>query len=152
MSLPGVGWDLGVPLGYIRELADYGRTSYDWREHESRLNEHSQFITNIDGQVVHFLHVRSPEPDAVPLIITHGWPSSVVEFTEIVGPLVDPRAHGADPAHASTWWRRRSRASGSPGQLVTPDGTCTGSRPRSPHSCSGWDTTATARTAATSAR
>lgn len=96
----GVGWDYGVPLDYLRELAEYWRTSYDWRRHEARLNEFPQFITTIDGQDIHFLHVRSPEPDALPLIITHGWPGSIVEFTKILGPLADPRAHGADPVDA----------------------------------------------------
>jgi pimeloyl-ACP methyl ester carboxylesterase len=71
-----------------------------WREHEARLNEIPQFTTAIDGQRVHFLHVRSPEPGALPLLITHGWPGSIVEFLEIVGPLADPRAHGGDPADA----------------------------------------------------
>ncbi|WP_327090610.1 epoxide hydrolase [Nonomuraea sp. NBC_01738] len=99
-ELPGVGWGYGAPVGYLRELAEYWRTTYDWRRHEARLNEFPQFMTTIDGQDVHFLHVRSPEPDAMPLIITHGWPGSVVEFMEIIGPLTDPRAHGGDPADA----------------------------------------------------
>ncbi len=97
---PGVGGDYGVPLGYLRELAEYWRTSYDWREHEARLNEFSQFTTPIDGQDVHLLHVRSAEPDALPLVIIHGWPGSIVEFSEIIGPLTDPRAHGGDSADA----------------------------------------------------
>ncbi|MPZ87985.1 MAG: alpha/beta fold hydrolase [Nitriliruptorales bacterium] len=99
-ELPGVGWGYGVPLGYLREVAEYWRSSYDWRAHEARLNEFPQFTTVIDGTKVHFLHVRSPEPDALPLVITHGWPGSIVEFTEIIGPLTDPRAHGGDPADA----------------------------------------------------
>src|SRR5919112_3180953 len=99
-ELPNVGWSRGVPLGYLKELAEYWRTSYDWREHEARLNELPQFITTIDGQNVHFLHVRSPEPDALPLIVTHGWPGSVVEFLDIIGPLTDPRAHGGEAADA----------------------------------------------------
>src|SRR5919106_975519 len=99
-ELPGVGWDDGVPLGYLRELAEYWRISYDWREHEARLNELPQFTTTIDGQRLHFLHVRSPKPDALPLIVTHGWPGSVVEFLEVIGPLTDPAAHGGDPADA----------------------------------------------------
>lgn len=99
-EVPGVGWDYGVPLDYLRELADYWRTSYDWRKHEARLNEFPQFMTTIDGQVVHFLHVRSPEPDALPLIIAHGWPGSIVEFAGIIGPLADPRAHGGNSADA----------------------------------------------------
>ncbi|HEX6472272.1 MAG TPA: epoxide hydrolase [Streptosporangiaceae bacterium] len=99
-ELPGVGWDRGVPLGYLQELAEYWRTEYDWRAAEARLNSFPQFITEIDGANVHFLHVRSPEPDALPLLLTHGWPGSVVEFLDIVGPLTDPRAHGGDPADA----------------------------------------------------
>ncbi|MGH9228643.1 MAG: epoxide hydrolase family protein [Acidimicrobiales bacterium] len=99
-ELPGDEWDDGVPLGYLRELAEHWRTSYDWREHEARLNEFPQFTTTIDRQHLHFLHVRSPEPDALPLLITHGWPGSIVEFTEIIGPLADSRAHGGDPADA----------------------------------------------------
>src|SRR5438552_111605 len=98
--LPGVGWDYGIALDYVKELAEYWRTGYDWRVHERRLNEFPQFTTTIDGQNIHFLHVRSAERDALPLIITHGWPGSVVEFMEIIGPLTDPRAHGADPADA----------------------------------------------------
>jgi len=99
-ELPGVGWSRGVPVGYLRELADYWRTAYDWRRHEARLNEFPQYTTTIDGANVHFLHVRSPEPDALPLVLTHGWPGSVVEFLQVIGPLSDPRAHGGDPADA----------------------------------------------------
>jgi epoxide hydrolase len=99
-ELPGAGWDYGIPLGYVRELAEYWRTGYDWRVHERQLNDFPQFTTVIQDQRVHFLHVRSPEPDALPLIMTHGWPGSVVEFTEVIGPLTDPRGHGGDPADA----------------------------------------------------
>jgi len=99
-QLPGVGWDYGIPLDYVQELAGYWRTSYDWRVHEQRLNEFPQFTTAIDGQTIHFLHVRSSERDALPLIITHGWPGSIVEFMEVIGPLTDPAAHGGDPADA----------------------------------------------------
>jgi epoxide hydrolase len=99
-ELPGVGWDYGVPRAYLRNLADYWRDSYDWRVHEAALNEFPQFTTTIDGANVHFLHVRSPEPDALPLVITHGWPGSIVEFLDVIGPLADPRGHGGDPADA----------------------------------------------------
>ncbi|MGW5555908.1 epoxide hydrolase family protein [Micromonospora sp. NPDC003944] len=94
------GWDRGVPVGYLRELAEYWRTTYDWRAAEAHLNQYPQFVTEIDGATVHFLHVRSPEPNARPMIISHGWPGSVVEFLDVIGPLTDPRAHGGDPADA----------------------------------------------------
>src|SRR5262245_44262377 len=99
-ELPGVGWDYGAPLGHVRRLAERGRTAYDWRAWEARLNAHPQFTTTVDGQNVHFLHVRSPEPGAFPLILTHGWPGSVVEYLDVLGPLADPRGHGGDPADA----------------------------------------------------
>ncbi|MBV9384778.1 MAG: alpha/beta fold hydrolase, partial [Streptosporangiaceae bacterium] len=99
-QLPGEGWSRGVPVSYLEELAGYWGTGYDWRAAEARLNEFPQYVTGIEGQDVHFLHVRSGEPDALPLILTHGWPNSVTEFTELIGPLTDPRAHGADPAQA----------------------------------------------------
>jgi epoxide hydrolase len=99
-ELPDVDWSHGVPLGYVRELVDHWLTGYDWRAHEARLNAHPQFTTTIDGQRVHFLHVRSPEPDALPLICTHGWPMSVFEYVDLIGPLSDPRAHGGDPSDA----------------------------------------------------
>ncbi|MFD0579904.1 epoxide hydrolase family protein [Dactylosporangium darangshiense] len=99
-EVPGASWTAGVPLDYLKDLADYWQTKYDWRAHEARLNEFPQFTTVIDEQTVHFLHVRSPEPDALPLILTHGWPGSVVEFMQIIGPLTDPARHGGDPADA----------------------------------------------------
>ncbi len=99
-QVPDSGWDYGIPLDYVQQLAEYWRTSYDWRVHEQALNAFPQFTTGIDGQRVHFLHVSSPEPDAIPLIMTHGWPGSIVEFINIIGPLTNPRAHGADPADA----------------------------------------------------
>ena len=99
-QLSGTGWESGVPLGYLKDLAAYWATGYDWRAHEARLNQYPQFTTTIDGQTVHFLHVRSAERAALPLIITHGWPGSVVEFLNIIGPLTDPARHGGDPADA----------------------------------------------------
>lgn len=99
-EIPGAGWSRGVPLAYLRELAEYWRQSYDWRAAEARLNQFPQFMTEIDGANVHFLHVRSPEKDALPLILTHGWPGSVVEFLEVIGPLTDPTAHGGQPSDA----------------------------------------------------
>ncbi|MEV8373134.1 epoxide hydrolase family protein [Kribbella sp. NPDC056861] len=99
-ELPGVGWAYGVPRDYLQELAQYWRNEYDWRKAEAELNQWEQFTTTIDGTRVHFAHLRSPEPDATPLLITHGWPGSIVEFQAIAGPLTDPRAHGGDPAAA----------------------------------------------------
>lgn len=99
-ELPGAGWSYGVPLRRVRELAGYWQDRYDWRAHEARLNDLPQFTTIIDGQRVHFLHVRSPEAAALPLVLTHGWPGSVTEFGEIIGPLADPRRHGGDPGDA----------------------------------------------------
>jgi pimeloyl-ACP methyl ester carboxylesterase len=99
-ELPGVGWSYGVPLQRLKELTEYWRTKYDWRAYEATLNDFPQFTTAIDGQNVHFLHVRSPEPDALPLILTHGWPGSVAEFLDVIRPLSDPRGHGGDPADA----------------------------------------------------
>ena len=99
-QLSGVGWGYGTPLEYVREMVEYWRTSYDWRKEEARLNEFPQFTTMIDGANVHFLHVRSPELNAMPLILTHGWPGSVAEFLDLIGPLTDPRSHGGDPADA----------------------------------------------------
>lgn len=99
-ELPGVGWDYGIPQDYLRELADYWRNTYNWRADEARLNQYPQFLTTIDGAQVHFIHVRSPEPAALPLVLTHGWPGSVVEFLDLIEPLADPAAHGGDAADA----------------------------------------------------
>jgi len=99
-ELPGVGWDYGVPLDYLRDLAEHWRTSYDWPAQEARLNAHPQSTTTIDGQNIHFLHVRSAQPDALPLLLTHGWPGSVAEFLDIIGPLTDPESHRGDPRDA----------------------------------------------------
>ena len=99
-ELPEVGWSRGVPLGYLKELAAYWADGFDWRAWEARLNQFPQHVTTIDGQPIHFLHVRSPEPGALPLLVTHGYPSSVAEFVNLIGPLTDPRAHGGDPADA----------------------------------------------------
>ncbi len=99
-QIPGTGWTRGVPVGYLQQLSTYWANGYDWRAHEAALNELPQFVTTIDGQTIHFLHVRSPEPDALPLLLTHGYPSSVVEFARAISPLTDPRTHGGDPADA----------------------------------------------------
>jgi hypothetical protein len=119
-ELPGVGWARGVPLGYLKELADYWRTRYDWRAQEAQLNQYPQFTTEIDGQRIHFLHIRSGQPGAKPLLVTHGFPSSVAEFLHLIEPLVNPGAGQAfdvvAPARLPALrrarrrhWRRRVR-------------------------------------------
>ena len=87
-------WSQGTPLAVLQDLAAYWREQYDWRRCEARLNALGQFVTAIDGLDIHFLHVRSPHADALPLLLTHGWPGSVVEFLRVIGPLTDPVAHG----------------------------------------------------------
>lgn len=99
-EVPGVGWSRGVPLDYLKDLAEYWRTRYDWRAQEAALNHLPQYVTTVDGQNIHFLHVRSPEPDATPLVLLHGWPGGFVDFLDVIGPLSDPRAHGGDPVDA----------------------------------------------------
>lgn len=99
-ELSGVGWAYGMPLSEVKELVRYWREEYDWRAAEARINGWAQYTTEIDGATVHFAHLRSPEPHATPLLMTHGWPGSFVEFQRVAGPLTDPRAHGGDPADA----------------------------------------------------
>ncbi|WP_030862245.1 epoxide hydrolase family protein [Streptomyces sp. NRRL S-37] len=99
-ELPGVGWSRGVPVDYLKDLAEYWRTAYDWRAHEAELNTFPQYMTAIDGQNIHFLHVRSPRADATPLMLLHGWPGSVVDFLDVIGPLSGPGTHGGAPADA----------------------------------------------------
>ena len=99
-ELPGVGWSYGVSRDFVNEMTEHWRTSFDWRKQEAVLNEFPQFTTTIDGTNVHFLHVHSPEPNAMPLILTHGWPGSVAEFLDVIGPLTDPVSHGGDAADA----------------------------------------------------
>lgn len=93
-------WSQGVPLDRARALCDYWAHGYDWRRCEALLNDFGQFRTTIDGLSIHFLHVRSPEPNAFPLVVTHGWPSSILEFHKVIGPLTDPVAHGGAAADA----------------------------------------------------
>ena len=99
-ELPDIGWSRGVPVDYLKGLAEYWGAGYDWRAHETRLNAFPQFTTEIDGQTLHFLHVESPEPNATPLMLIHGWPGSFVEFIELIRPLTDPAAYGGDAADA----------------------------------------------------
>jgi pimeloyl-ACP methyl ester carboxylesterase len=87
-------WAQGIPLAYLQEVVDYWAKRYDWRAREARLNRFAQFKTRLGGLDIHFIHVRSANANALPLIITHGWPGSIVEFQKVIGPLTDPVAHG----------------------------------------------------------
>ncbi|MEU0092249.1 epoxide hydrolase family protein [Kribbella sp. NPDC006257] len=117
-ELPGVGWSYGVPLGYLQELVHYWRHSYNWRAAEAKLNEWPQFVTTIDGARIHFAHLRSAEPDAIPLLISHGWPGSIAEFTELAGlltsfHLVIPSIPGfglSGPTRETGWEHKRVAA------------------------------------------
>jgi pimeloyl-ACP methyl ester carboxylesterase len=99
-EVAGAGTSYGMPLAVVRRLAERWRDGYDWRAAEAGLNQLPQFTTTVDGQRIHFIHVTSPEPGAVPLLLMHGWPSTVLEFSRVIGPLTDPRAHGGDPSQA----------------------------------------------------
>ncbi|MFI6154715.1 epoxide hydrolase family protein [Kitasatospora sp. NPDC051170] len=90
------GWERGVPLSYVKDLVERWRTTYSWREQEARLNKYPHFTTRIDGQNVHFVHVRSSHEDATPLILTHGWPNNFVEYVDLIEALTEPE----DPADA----------------------------------------------------
>ncbi len=93
-------WEQGVPLSYLQKFCDYWQHSYDWRSREKKLNQFEQFMTQINGLDIHFVHVRSTHSDAVPLLITHGWPGSIVEFQKVIAPLTQPEAFGGDPRDA----------------------------------------------------
>jgi pimeloyl-ACP methyl ester carboxylesterase len=99
-ELPGAGANYGVDLASLQRLVAYWRQAYDWRAWEARLNAYPQFTTRIDGANIHFLHVRSNVPDALPLILTHGWPTSVFDYLPLIDPLTNPGAHGGQPAQA----------------------------------------------------
>jgi microsomal epoxide hydrolase len=98
-ELPGTNWRYGTDLAYLKDLCESWKT-FDWRAVEARFNSWPNILTTIDGQQVHAIHAPSPEPDAFPLIMTHGWPGSVAEFLDVIEPLRDPRNHGGDPADA----------------------------------------------------
>lgn len=98
-DLPGTGWERGVPAGYLKDLAAYWAGKFDWRAAEAELNGFPQFITTIDGQDVHFLHVRSPRQDATPLLLIHGWPGSVADFLGMINSLTDPQDADAPAFH-----------------------------------------------------
>jgi len=97
---PVEDWSQGIPLAYVQEVCAYWAEKYDWRAREARLNEFPQFKTKIQGLDIHFAHVRSPHEDALPLVISHGWPGSIVEFHKVIGPLADPTRHGGDARDA----------------------------------------------------
>ena len=99
-EIEGIGWDQGTDLVYLDDLLRYWRDDFDWRAQEARLNALDHVATEIDSQRIHAVHARSPEPDALPLLLVHGWPGSVVEFLDCIGPLTDPRAHGGDASDA----------------------------------------------------
>ncbi|UBU17454.1 epoxide hydrolase family protein [Nonomuraea gerenzanensis] len=98
-DLPGTGWERGVPTSYLRPLAEHWADGFDWRAQEAALNAYPQFITTIDGAAVHFLHVRSDAPGAVPLLLLHGWPGGVIEFLDLIGPLTAPGPDGGPAFH-----------------------------------------------------
>ena len=93
-------WSQGIPLAYVKEVCAYWADGYDWRKREALLNAFPQFTTEIGGLGIHFVHARSPEENALPLVISHGWPGSIVEFQKVIGPLSDPAAYGGNPADA----------------------------------------------------
>ena len=93
-------WDMGIDVPYIRELVAYWRSHFDWRAYEDRLNRLPHYTTTIDNQNIHFIHVRSPRPNALPLLMVHGWPGSVIEFRKVVDRLVDPPRDGSEERQA----------------------------------------------------
>ncbi|MFT6097869.1 MAG: pimeloyl-ACP methyl ester carboxylesterase, partial [Arenicella sp.] len=93
-------WSQGIPLDIVKEFSDYWRDDYDWFVCQERLNGYPQYLMELDGVDVHFLHIRSTEANARPLLMTHGWPGSVLEFIELVGPLTDPAKYGGDAQDA----------------------------------------------------
>ncbi len=99
-QIVGTGWEYGIPIEYLRRLVEYWRDGYDWRAEEARLNELDHFRTIIDGQSIHFVHARSRHPDALPLLLTHGWPGSIVEFQDVIPRLTDPEHFGGEPDDA----------------------------------------------------
>ena len=99
-QIEGTGWEYGIPVDYLRELVAYWRDEYDWRSQEARLNDFSHFRTRIDDQSIHFIHARSAHAGALPLLLVHGWPGSVVEFLDVIPRLTEPEAHGGEPADA----------------------------------------------------
>lgn len=118
----------GIQLAKIKPLIEYWGTGYDWRKAEASLNALPQFMTTIDGVDIHFIHVRSRHSDAMPLIMTHGWPGSVLELLKTVGPLTDPTAHGGSAEDAFDLVLPQCRVSASPASRRSPAGARTASR------------------------
>ena len=112
----------GVRLATMQKLADYWANQYDWRKVEERLAALPQFVTTIDGVDIHFIHVKSKDPNALPVIITHGWPGSIIEQLKIIDPLTNPTAHGGTRRTRSTSSFRRSRATAFPASPRSSDG------------------------------
>ena len=147
---PGTGWDAGIPIAYLRELVDYWLDGYDWRREEARLNEFDHFRTRIDGQSIHFVHARSPHADALPLLLTHGWPGSIVEFLDVIPRLTDPdgvRRSGRRRVPRGRTVAARLRVLGAAADPRA--GTCGASPRPSSTSWTAWATGATAPRAAT---
>jgi Epoxide hydrolase N terminus len=94
-QLPGTGWEYGADIKKVRELAQYWQTQFDWRGQEARINQFDQFTTEIDGQQIYFIHERSPRSEAIPLMLIHGWPGSIVEFLDLIQPLTQPKDRNA---------------------------------------------------------
>ncbi len=121
-------WTQGLPLAYAQEVGKYWLEKYDWRAREARLNRFPQFKTTIDGVGIHFVHVRSPHAGALPLVMTHGWPGSIVEFQKVIEPLTNPTAHGGEAADAFHIVAPSLPAMAFPTNPVAMDGTFSASR------------------------
>ena len=127
-ELPGADGQHGMTNARVQDLARYWLDGFDWRAVEARLNSYPQFVTGIDGQRIHFLHVRSPRPDATPLLLSHGWPGSVIEYLDVIAPA--DRTGRPGPRPRSTWSSRRCPGSASPGRRTARAGAR--SAPRGP--------------------
>ena len=99
-QIPDTGWEYGTNSQYLKELVEYWRNEFDWRQQEEELNAFDQYMTTIDGVPIHFIHQRSSNPDATPLMVTHGWPGSIAEFRHIIGPLTEPQNYGGNAEDA----------------------------------------------------